>query len=60
MGPHIDVNRIKLEKTRYFKEKKRRDREHQAKDVNFAHDRMTKAEWVTSKEAGIQVKEVEE
>ena len=26
MGPNIDVNRIKLEKTRYLKEKKRRVR----------------------------------
>jgi hypothetical protein len=29
MGPHIDFNRIKLEKTRYLKEKKKRERENQ-------------------------------
>lgn len=60
MGPHIDFNRIKLEKTRYLKEKKKREREHQVRDVRFAHDRMSNAEWVTSKHANRHVNDVED
>jgi hypothetical protein len=60
MGPHIDFNRIKLEKTRYLKEKKKRERENQERKVRYAHDQMSKAEWFTSKRASRHVNEVEE